>query len=39
MQYCRTFLGNKPSMETLKPEPQAADTQEQPSGAVQEKNR
>ena len=31
------FLGNKPSMETSKPEPQPADTQEQPSGAVQEK--
>ena len=24
------FLGNKPSMETPKPEPQPADTQEQP---------
>lgn len=31
------FLGNKPSMETSKPEPQPADTQEQASGAVQEK--
>ena len=31
------FLGNKPSMETQKPEPQPADTQEQASGAVQEK--
>lgn len=31
------FLGNKPSLETLKPEPQPADTQEQASGAVQEK--
>lgn len=30
------FLGNKPSMETQKPEPQPADTQEQASGAVQE---
>ena len=28
------FLGNKPSMETQKPEPQPADTQEQASGAV-----
>ncbi len=31
------FLGNKPSMETPKPEPQPADTQEQVSEAVQEK--
>ncbi len=31
------FLGNKPSMETQKPEPQPADTQEQASGTVQEK--
>ena len=31
------FLGNKPSMETPKPEPQPADTLEQASGAVQEK--
>ena len=31
------FLGSKPSMETPKPEPQPADTQEQASGAVQEK--
>ena len=34
------FLGNKPSMETLKPEPQPADTKEQPEKAsevVQEK--
>ena len=31
------FLGNKPSMETSKPEPQPADTQEQASGTVQEK--
>lgn len=34
------FLGNKPSMETPKPEPQLADTQEQPEQAsevVQEK--
>lgn len=34
------FLGNKPSMETPKPEPQPADTQEQPEKAsevVQEK--
>lgn len=31
------FLGNKPSMETLKPEPQPADTQEQASEAVQGK--
>ena len=31
------FLGNKPSMETPKPEPQPADTQEQASEAVQEK--
>ena len=31
------FLGNKPSMETSKPEPQPADTQELASGAVQEK--
>lgn len=31
------FLGNKPSLETPKPEPQPADTQEQASGAVQEK--
>ena len=30
------FLGNKPSMETPKPEPQPADTQEQVSEAVQE---
>ena len=30
------FLGNKPSMETSKPEPQPADTQEQASEAVQE---
>ena len=29
------FLGNKPSMETLKPEPQSVDTQEQASEAVQ----
>ena len=27
------FLGNKPSMETPKPEPQPADTQEQPEKA------
>ena len=31
------FLGNKPSMETPKPEPQPADTQEQASGVMQEK--
>jgi hypothetical protein len=31
------FLGNKPSMETPKPEPQPADTQEQASEAVQGK--
>ena len=31
------FLGNKPSMETPKPEPQPADTQERASGGVQEK--
>ena len=31
------FLGNKPSMETQKTEPQPVDTQEQASGAVQEK--
>ena len=31
------FLGNKPSMETPKPEPQSADTQEQASGVMQEK--
>ena len=31
------FLGNKPSKETPKPEPQPADTQEQASGVVQEK--
>lgn len=31
------FLGNQPSMETPKPEPQPADTQEQASEAVQEK--
>ena len=31
------FLGNKPSMETPKPEPQPTDTQEQASEAVQEK--
>ena len=31
------FLGNKPSMETPKPEPQPADTQELASEAVQEK--
>ena len=31
------FLGSKPSMETRKPEPQPADTQERASGAVQEK--
>lgn len=34
------FLGNKPSMETPKPEPQSADTKEQPEKAsevVQEK--
>ena len=34
------FLGNKPSMETPKPEPQPADTKEQPEKAsevVQEK--
>ena len=31
------FLGNKPSMETPKPELQPADTQEQASGVVQEK--
>ncbi len=31
------FLGNKPSMETPKPEPQPADTQEQASEAVQQK--
>ena len=30
------FLGNKPSMETSKSEPQLADTQEQASEAVQE---
>lgn len=30
------FLGNKPSMETPKPEPQPADTQEQASGVMQE---
>lgn len=30
------FLGNKPSMETPKPEPQPVDTQEQASEAVQE---
>ena len=30
------FLGNKPSMETSKPEPQPADTQVQASEAVQE---
>ena len=30
------FLGNKPSMETPKSEPQPADTQEQASEAVQE---
>ena len=30
------FLGNKPSMETSKQEPQPADTQEQASEAVQE---
>ena len=29
------FLGNKPSMETPKPEPQSVDTQEQASEAVQ----
>ena len=27
------FLGNKPSMETQKPEPQPADTQKQPEKA------
>ena len=27
------FLGNKPSMETPKPEPQPADTKEQPEKA------
>ena len=32
----QTFLGSKPSMETPKPEPQPADTQEQASEAVQE---
>ena len=31
------FLGNKPSMETPKTEPQPVDTQEQASGTVQEK--
>ena len=31
------FLGNKPSMETPKPEPQPADTQEKASEAVQGK--
>ena len=31
------FLGNKPSLETPKPEPQPADTQEQASGVMQEK--
>ena len=31
------FLGSKPSMETPKPEPQPADTQEQASGIMQEK--
>ena len=31
------FLGNKPSIETPKLEPQPADTQEQASGAVQKK--
>ena len=31
------FLGNKPSMETPKPEPQPADIQELASEAVQEK--
>ena len=31
------FLGNKPSLEIPKTEPQPADTQEQASGAVQEK--
>ena len=31
------FLGNKPSMETPKPKPQPADTQEQASEAVQGK--
>lgn len=31
------FLGNKPSMETLKPEQQPADTQEKASEVVQEK--
>ena len=30
------FLGNKPRMETPKPEPQPVDTQEQASEAVQE---
>ena len=30
------FLGNKPSMETPKPEPQPADAQEQASGVMQE---
>lgn len=30
------FLGNKPSKETPKPEPQPADTQEQASGVMQE---
>ena len=30
------FLGNQPSMETSKPEPQPADTQEQASGVMQE---
>ena len=30
------FLGNKPNLETPKPEPQPADTQEQASEAVQE---
>lgn len=31
------FLGNQPSMETPKPEPQPADTQELANGSVQEK--
>ena len=31
------FLGNKPSLETPKPEPQPANTQEQASGVMQEK--
>lgn len=31
------FLGNKPSLEIPKTEPQPADTQEQASGVVQEK--